>query len=131
MPDVYDGGDDNIVTKELRRLADQGDAQAQCELGFRYAHGYGVSRDDQEAAKLYRQAAEQEDADAQHVLGVMYDEGRGVPKDYVLAHMWLNLAAAKGGKDAVKLRDLLEEIMTPVQLAEAQRLAREWKPKGK
>ncbi|MCH8040064.1 MAG: hypothetical protein IH977_06935 [Nitrospinae bacterium] len=53
-----------------------------------------------------------------------------MPKDYVLAHMWLNLAAAKGGKDAVKLRDLLEERMTPSQLAEAQRLAREWKAKG-
>ncbi len=117
--------------KELRRLADQGDAQAQFELGVRYAHGYGVSRDDQEAAKWYRLAAEQGDADAQHALGVMYDEGRGVPKDYVLAHMWLNLAAAKGGKDAVKLRDLLEEIMTPVQLAEAQRLAKEWTPKRK
>ena len=117
--------------EELRRLADQGDAQAQFELGFRYAHGYGVSRDDQEAAKWYRQAADQGDGDAQHALGVMYDEGRGVPKDYVLAHMWLNLAAAKGGKDAVKLRGLLEEIMTPVQLAEAQRLAREWRPTGK
>ena len=117
--------------EELQRLADQGDAQAQFELGFRYAHGYGVSRDDQEAAKWYRQAADQGDGDAQHALGVMYDEGQGVPKDYVLAHMWLNLAAAKGGKDAVKLRDLLEERMTTGQLAEAQRLVREWKAKGK
>ncbi len=117
--------------KELRRLADQGDAQAQFELGFRYAHGYGVSRDDQEAVKWYRLAADQGDADAQHALGVMYDEGRGVPKDYVLAHMWVNLAAAKGVKRAVTARDLLETIMTPVQLAEAQRLVKEWTPKGK
>ncbi len=117
--------------KELRRLADQGDAQAQFELGFRYAHGYGVSRDDQEAVKWYRLAADQGDADAQHALGVMYDEGRGVPKDYVLAHMWVNLAAAKGVKRAVTARDLLETIMTPVRLAEAQRLVKEWTPKGK
>ncbi|MCH8040063.1 MAG: sel1 repeat family protein [Nitrospinae bacterium] len=55
--------------EELRRLADQGDAQAQFELGFRHAHGYGVSRDDQEAAKWYRQAADQGDGDAQHALG--------------------------------------------------------------
>ncbi len=42
--------------------------------GIRYAHGYGVSRDDQEAAKWYRQAADQGDGDAQHALGVMYDK---------------------------------------------------------
>jgi len=64
-------------------------------------------------------------------LGAMYTAGQGVPKDYVLAHMWINLAAPKGVKGAVKARDLLEEMMTPAQLAEAQRLAREWKAKGK
>ncbi len=42
MPDVYDGGDDNTVMKELQRLAEQGDAKAQFELGFKYAHGQGV-----------------------------------------------------------------------------------------
>jgi len=46
---------------------------------------------------------------------------------YTLAHMWLNLAAAQGFEKAAELHDLLEENMTPVQLAEAQRLAREWK----
>jgi len=60
----------------------------------------------------------------------MYDKGKGVLKDYVLAHMWMNLAAAKGVKEAVKGRDLLEKNMTPAQLAEAQRLAREWRAKG-
>ena len=49
----------------------------------------------------------------------------------MLAHMWANLAASAGDKEAVKLRDLLADIMTPAQLAEAQRLAREWKLKGK
>ncbi len=64
-------------------------------------------------------------------MGVMYDKLNGVLKDYVLAHMWMNLAAAKGMKEAVKGRDFLEKNMTTAQLAEAQRLAREWKPKGK
>ena len=54
-----------------------------------------------------------------------------MPKDYVLAHMWANLAAGKGVKEAVKARDFLEKLMTTAQLAEAQRLAREWSPKGK
>ena len=66
---------------------------------------------------------------AQFSLGVMYSKGRGVPQDYVQAHMWVNLAAAQGIEDARELRDILAELMTPAQIAEAQRLAREWKPK--
>ena len=49
--------------------------------------------------------------------------------DYVMAHMWVNLSAAQGHKKAVKARDILAKKMTPDQIAEAQRLAREWKPK--
>jgi len=44
--------------------------------------------------------------------------------------MWINLAAPKGVKGAVKGRELLEKVMAPAQLAQAQRLAREWTPKG-
>jgi len=44
--------------------------------------------------------------------------------------MWLNLAAAQGNENAVNGRDLLEELMTPAQIAGAQRLAREWALKG-
>ena len=59
----------------------------------------------------------------------MYAKGRAVPQDYVLAHMWWNLAAAQGDKDAAKNRDIIGKRMTRTQIAEAQRLAREWKPK--
>jgi uncharacterized protein len=66
----------------------------------------------------------------------MYDEGRGVPQDYVQAHKWYNLAAsrfptsAKEFRDrAVGNRDAIAAKMTPAQIAEAQKLAREWKPK--
>ncbi len=45
-------------------------------------------------------------------------------------YRWYTLAAAKGLKEAVKGCDLLEKRMTPAQLAEAQRRAREWKAKG-
>ena len=73
-------------------------------------------------------AAEQGDADAQINLGVMYAEGKGVPQDHVLAHMWFNLSAAQGNEKARKDRDNVAKVMTPDQLAEAQRLAREWNP---
>jgi uncharacterized protein len=65
----------------------------------------------------------------------MYSRGEGVPQDFVQAHMWFNLAAAQGppvlSTMAQKHRDEIAEKMTPAQIAEAQRLAREWKPKGR
>ena len=63
----------------------------------------------------------------------MYGRGQGVAQDYVRAHMWVNLAASRSqGEDLEKFangREVLAEQMTPDQIAEAQRLAREWKPK--
>jgi len=92
----------------------------------------GVPQDYQEAVKWYRLAADQGDADAQLLLALMYFSGKGVPKDNVLAHMWANLAASQGSdEDYLKKRDEIAKHMTPDQIAEAQRLAREWKPKGK
>ncbi len=60
--------------------------------------------------------------------------GHGVPQDYALAHMWFNLAASRDppGEDldsAVKNRDIVAERMTPAQISEAQKLAREWRQK--
>ncbi len=79
------------------------------------------------AASRRRLAAEQGDAGAQYALGVMYANGRGVPQDHVRAHMWANLAAAQGqDEDHRETRELIAEMMTPAQIAEAQKLAREW-----
>ena len=72
------------------------------------------------------QAAEQGYALAQAGLGVMYDEGWGVQQDYVHAHMWLSLAVEHGYETAKEGRDEVAAKMTPAQIAEAQRLAREW-----
>jgi TPR repeat protein len=96
-----------------------------------YFNGNGVPKDDAEAARWFRLAAEQGRADTQSNLGLMYANGQGVPQDYVLAHMWFNLAAAQGNENeiALKNRDLAAKSMTREQLAEAQRMAREWKPK--
>ncbi len=97
-----------------------------------YARGQGMPQDYQEAAKWCRLAADQGYAVAQYDLGMMYVAGNGVPQNYILAHMWLNLTAAQGTEKAIKDRNTLgEKLMTPDQLVEAQRLAREWKAKGK
>ncbi len=129
--DAYEKGDYATALMEFRVLAEQGDANAQFNLGVMYDMGQGVPQDDTEAVRWYRLAAEQGFDTAQLKLGFMYGAGRGVPQDYVQAHMWLNLAAAQGHEPARKYRDRLAERMTPAQLAEAQRLAREWKPKSK
>jgi TPR repeat protein len=81
------------------------------------------------ALREWRPLAEQGDSTAQAALGLLYEKGRGVPQDYVRAHMWYNLAAANGDKAGAEFRDDLARKMTPAQIAEAQKLAREWKPK--
>ncbi len=77
---------------------------------------------------MEQQRADQGDSNAQDNLGVLYYMGQGVPQDYVRAHMWFNLAAAGGDKVAARHRDIVAAKMTPAQIAEAQKLAREWKP---
>jgi TPR repeat protein len=113
----------------LRKAADQGVTAAQWSIGSMYMNGRGVRQDYAAAVSWYRKAADKGDASAQSNLGVMYAEGHGVPQDYVRAHMWFNLAAAKGNKAAETGRDMTAAKMTPAQIAEAQKLAREWKPK--
>lgn len=126
---AYQRGDYVTALREFKPLAEQGDAFAQGYLGAMYDKGKGVAQDFQEAVRWFRLASEQDLDGAQANLGIMYVRGTGVPQDYVLAYMWLNLAAAQGQKDAVVARDSLAKVMTPPQIAEAQKLAREWKPK--
>ena len=126
---AYEQGDYATAFKEFKPLAEQGDAHAQFKLGVMYRKGYGVPQDYKEALMWYRKAAEQGYAPAQRKLGVMYDIGDGVPQGYRLAHMWLNLAGSQGDRLAITHRDRVAKKMTRKQIAEAQKLAREWKSK--
>jgi TPR repeat protein len=115
--------------KLLRSAADFGWWPAQARLGSIYELGLGVPIDLAKAEQLYRNAADEGIAFAQARLGGMYLLGKGLPRDYVLSHMWFNLAAASGNELAREGRDLVERRMTPSQIAEAQKLARAWRPK--
>ncbi len=126
---AYEGADYATALRIFRQLADQGHAKAQFNLGYMYNKGQGVPLDYAVAVRWLRKAADQGDAWAQVKLGLVYEEGQGVTQDYVQAHMWYNLSAAKGDNYARMLRDRLAEKMTPAQIAEVQKLAREWKPK--
>jgi TPR repeat protein len=66
---------------------------------------------------------------AQNNLGGLYANGWGVPVDYVQAHMWSDLSTTQGYQDAAENRDVVGRNMTSAQIAEAQKLAREWTPK--
>ena len=62
---------------------------------------------------------------AQSDLGGMYGNGQGVLQDNVRAYMWWNIAASSGDEMAVKNRGIVAKQMTPAQIAEVQKLARE------
>ncbi len=140
---MYEFGLDGVpqdheeAVRWYRAAAEQGDAAAQFHLGSMYGYGKGLPQDYKEAVRWYREAAEQGQASAQNSLGFSYTKGQGVPQDYVLAHLWYNLAAASGGDEgrregrerAARNRDMVAEEMTAEQIAEAQRQAREWRPK--
>jgi hypothetical protein len=82
-----------------------------------------------------RTAADKGDAAAQFKIGFMYANGKGVSKDYVQAYKWFSLVAWPSyvqeeiRNKAWKNRDQLKSKMTPAQIAEAEMLRREWKPK--
>ena len=133
---AYERGDYVQAMNHWQPLAAQGDAAAQFNLGLMYRHGQGVPQDFREALKWYRMAAEQGNAEAQYNLGMMYFAGLGVPKDYAAAHMWFHLATSrypaseKAKRERAEVsRDIAASRMTPAQIAEAKRLAGEWKPK--
>lgn len=140
--------------KWLKRGADRGDMGAQFILGCLYDTpervGVDAPRDAKQAVQWYRQAAEQGLAMAQFFLISKYREGDGVPQDYVQAYFWANVFAAdpigtgtravqpspearraseKFAALARESRDSVARFMTLEQIAEAQRLSREFRPK--
>jgi len=112
--------------KWYRLAANQGVANAQFNLGVMYDTGKGATQDHKEAVRWWRLAAKQGIAEAQYNLGVMYRTGSGVALNNVQAHMWFNISATSGFADARIGRDHIEKKMTPSQIANAQKLAREW-----
>ena len=123
--DAKERGDYATALKEWTPLAKQGSAYAQYSLGLMYYNGQGVPQDYKTALKWHTLAAEDGYAPAQNNLGNRYIYGQGVPQDYVRAHMWYNLSASAGVEVAIKSRDSVANLMSPQQIAEAQKLARE------
>lgn len=131
---AYQRGDYETALRLWRSAAGGGDAAAQDGLGLLYLTGNGVPQDYEQALMWLHKGAEQGNVDAQVGLAECYNTGLGVPQNYVLAYMWANLAASRAANSEARTqafndRDTAAAIMTPAQIAAAQKMAREWKPK--
>lgn len=127
--------DDEEAAKWFRKSAEQGDVSAISSIASAYDQGKGVPKDQKEASRWYRIAAEKGDTSSQIKLSLIYQLGEGVPKDSVFAYMWMNIAAASDQSKelqeiAVESRNGFERMMTREQIAEGQRLSREWQQKS-
>lgn len=128
--------DESLAAELWLKAAEGGYRHAKYHVGQAYWLGFwGFPQDYKQAAKWEGEAAELGHCDDQGDLGILYAQGLGIPQDYVMAHKWFNLAAScsKGfhHEESVKNRSRVEKKMTPAQVAEAQKLARDWKPKNK
>ncbi len=115
--------------KEFLALAEAGDRDGQFWLAQMYGQGAGVKQDLQQYAGWLEKAAEAGQTQAQANFGIMNTGTLGHTRNMIAAYMWLSLAAASGVPLAEFNRNSVAQGMTPEQIAEAQKLAREWKPK--
>lgn len=135
LGNLYLGGygvvrDETAAMGWFRKAAEQGHESGQLSLaGMSYGR-----KEYSAAATWYRRAAEQGNAVAQIRLARQYAEGIGLPRDNIQAFKWFTVAAARGSDsyartNATKGRETAATNMSATQIAEAERLAREWKPK--
>ncbi len=115
--------------KWYRKAADQGLAIAQHFLGMAYGNGDGVTPDPVEAARWIMRAADQGYPPAQLVLGIVYADGRGVPKDLRKAFIWAGLSGQRGVRSAERLIRAILPQLSSDEVAQAQKIIRDWKPK--
>ena len=85
---------------ETQKLAEQGNATAQYNLGTTYANGKGAKQSYSKAVYWYTKAAEQGNANAQNNLGVAYHNGNGVEQDKNKAIYWFRKACENFNDDA-------------------------------
>ena len=120
-----DGEQDDAKAMEwYLKAAEQGNAEAQYELGVMYYNGRGAEQDYEEAFKWYLKAAEQGHARAQLNLALMNCMGQGAAKDIIECYKWAILSAEQGVEEAVNVQLNLKGSMESYQIYEAKRRAR-------
>jgi TPR repeat protein len=116
---------------EFEEPAKAGDPVAEANLGAIYHYGLGISADFAKAAQYYHAAALRGNLDAQLGLGVLYTTGKGVPPSFVIARMWLSIAAEAmaPSPDRIRVtetRDALATKMSAAELKQSDDLIAAW-----
>jgi len=112
--------------ENVRKRAEDGDPDAQWEMGARYRNGEGVPQDDARAVQWFQRAANQGHRNAQNSMGASYWAGRGVRKDLSQAYFWSVLAANQGDETSESRMQGLALEMTRGQVVAAQQQADDW-----
>ena len=130
-------GSEKAVVLTTQRLAEQGHAWVQYNLGVMYDQGKYVAPNATEAVKWWHKAAEQGHswaqynlgnmAWAQYGIGTLYADGVGVPENKVLAYAWISIAATQGNKMAITKGQDVATSMTQAQIAAARELAKKYR----
>jgi TPR repeat protein len=124
---AYQQNDYATALEKWRPLAEQGSSAAQLFIGFMYAGGLGVAKDNAAAAKWYGEAAERDNTVGQVRLAIMYRDGSGVAVDRVKAMFWVKMAGRKENhmqKIGQALQRSLEQVMSPEEIAAAEEMFR-------
>ena len=115
--------DNETAVRWYTLSAEQGDEDAQLNLGVMYDSGQGVLENDETAVKWYALAARQGLAEAQTNLGVMYQNGHGVTMDIDRAYMWHNIAAYGGNDLGNQNKKALASEMNASDKAKLQKMS--------
>ena len=112
----------------LRIGASQKDSGSLCNFGVLYYHGWGVPHDEREALRLFLESANLGSGHAQFNLGVCYRDGQGTERDPLASYVWFSIAAREQFPLAQNRADTMRKLLTPAQIAEADRRLAQWKP---
>lgn len=123
---AHERGDYAAELAIIRPMAEKGYPFAQFNLGVLYDEGKGVTMDDRQAIEWYRKAAEQGFSRAQINLGLMYEHGEGTSVDLVQAYFWYEMADSQGDGQAALAKQDVARKMTPAQVSDAQRQAKDY-----
>jgi len=113
----------NRGAERFRRLAENGNVEAQIALGLMFTFGQGVEQDYEEGRFWLKLASNQGSGAAQLNLGNIYAEGIGVERDNVTAYAWYAISASHGEEVAAGLRDTLAQELDEASLARGRELA--------
>lgn len=123
--------DDSEAIKWFRKVAERGRRGTHLRLVSVDRANDGMQAIFGDALKRYQETAKEKLTFSQLGLATMYEQGQGVPQDSIQALMWLNIAlseySGEGREVALRHRNSLTESMTSEQIAEAQRLASQYK----